>query len=231
MSYGLTVRNNDNYLQIDSEKPRLCAVHNGTYQATSEPTARVVFSKPITTQEPPCIFVQNSPEQPDVMYTGMMLSGSPYNWTGFSLSPVNIQMRPKGKWFAAVFSATTESTYGMRLWDENGSPIYDTETAPVIVTKASHTWLNSERVQIGTNAFAFKYNNTMVSSILSDEYFMINPFSRSALTQVYYTVPTGVKYDWQSQRLQVFIVTNISGGIAWNNIGQYAGIFARLPGT
>lgn len=50
MSYGLTVRNNDNYLQIDSEKPRLCAVHNGTYQATSESTARVVFPKPITTQ-------------------------------------------------------------------------------------------------------------------------------------------------------------------------------------
>lgn len=231
MSYGLIVNNDSNYIQIDSEKPRLCALYSGTYQATDSRLATIVFPSPITTVEPPCIFIQNSPERPDDIYTEMLITGSSGNWTGFTLNTLNVQNRPKGKWFASVFGSIGSASYGLRIWDDSSKIIYDSGAPPVIVTKASQTWQNPNRINMGSNAFAYVYNNTMVSDISSDEYFMINPFSRSALvSNVSYYIPAGVKYNWTEKRLQIYIVTNTQG-LVWTDIGAYAGVFARLPGT
>lgn len=230
MSYGIIVANNDNYIQIDSERPRLCAVYNGTYTATDSPLVTVDFPAAITTLEPPCIFLQNSPDQNSLMYTGLRILGSAGSWTGFRLSAMYPDNRPTGKWFVAIFSAATQASYGLRIWDSAGGAVFDSGATPVIVTKASQSWTYPDRVNISVNAWAYRYNNTMVSPIVSDEYFMVNPFSRGMLTSQFYTVSTGIKYDWQANRLQMFAITN-SQGVVFNDVGAYAGVFARLPGT
>jgi len=58
MSYGFIARNNDSYIQIDSETPRLCAIHRGNYAATFDRVARVSFPSPITTVDPPRVASQ-----------------------------------------------------------------------------------------------------------------------------------------------------------------------------
>lgn len=232
MTYGMQIRNGDNYLQIDSESPRLCALYNGTYQAVGGRVASVSFPQPIRTQEPPCIFIRNSPNRLDDLYDAMVITGSEGNWTGFYISANNINWRPEGKWFAAVFGAVAQSNYGVRIWGPTGEIIFDSGSTPVIVTKANQNWAYAGFIQFPNLGGAHLYNNSMVAPIAEDEYFMINPFSRGLLQpqQINWT-PTGIRFDWASNRLQIYALTNRPSGGVWLDIGQPAGVFARLPGT
>ena len=85
MSFGLTVRNDDSFIQIDSETPRLCSVFNGAYAATGDRVARVAFPAAITTEEPPCIFIRNSLDRARELYDGMTI-----NWRGQVLQIAHI---------------------------------------------------------------------------------------------------------------------------------------------
>ena len=66
---------------------------------------------------------------------------------------------------------------------------------------------------------------------MEDEYFMINPFSRGQLNPglAIWNV-AGVRFDYGSNRVQLFITTNRPGAV-WTDIGQPSAVFARLPGT
>lgn len=230
MTYGLKVVNEHNYIQIDSDTPRLCALESGRYQATDDRYARVTFKNAITTEEPPCIFIQNSQDQNEVLYDGAKVIGSAGYWTGFELSANNTQWRPKGKWFVAVFASAAKDSYGLRIWSSSAKVIFDSGATPVVVTRAGQDWSLSGYIQFPNLGGAYQYNNSMSAPLMPDEYFMINPFSRGLLTQFSYAAPTGVRYDWTTQRLQIYAVTNVSGAV-YIDIGQPAAIFARLPGT
>ena len=231
MSFGLTVRNDDSFIQIDSETPRLCSVFNGAYAATGDRVARVAFPAAITTEEPPCIFIRNSPDRAHELYDGMTINGSAGNWTGFSISANNVSWRPAGKWFAAVFASRTAAQYGLRLWSAAGSLVYDSGAAPVIMTRASHAWAYAGSTQHPPLGNAFYWVNGALGPLKEDEYFMINPFSRGQLNPGLARWNTaGVRFDYGANRLQLFIITNRPGGV-WTNIGQPSAVFARLPGT
>lgn len=176
MTYGLTVQNNDNYIQIDSDTPRLCAMCNGSYAASGSSAVTITFPKPIKTTEPPCIFIRNA-NQGSVLYNGMYILGSPGNWTGFQLSAGNVNWRPSGKWFAAVFASQSSALWGLRMWDAAGVIIYDSGLPPVLVTKATNAWSYQGAVQLDIGR-AYYYLSAAVGALATDEYFMINPFSR-----------------------------------------------------
>lgn len=232
MSYGLSVTNDSNYLQIDSDTPRLSAIYNGTYLAVGSRVAAITFPSPITTQEPPCIFIRNIQSKPDDAYTEMPMTGGPGNWTGFQIWAGNINSRPEGKWFAAIFGSVAQSQYGMRLWGSAGEIIYDSGSTPVIVTKANQTWTYAGFIQAPTLGGSHLYNNGVVGPLASDEYFMMNPFSRGLLQpQVINWTQAAARYDWSAQRLQIYAITNRPSGGVWLDIGQPAAIYARLPGT
>lgn len=227
MSFGLFVRNNSNYIQIDSDSPRLCALYSGAYAASGSETAVVVFPSPIQTVEPPCIFIQNSAGQPDVLYGNMVITGSAGNWTGFYVQAANVTWRPAGKWFAAVFASRSSSSFGLRMWDANGSIIYDSGATPVVVTKATNAWTFQGVVQL-TVGQAYYYRAEFVGAIASDEYFMINPFSRGHLAPSRVTVNrSGVRFNYAENRLQLYSV----GSTGFSDIGAPGVVFARLPGT
>ena len=227
MSFGLLVRNNDNYVQIDSESPRLCALYSGTYQATSSDTATVVFPSPITTTEPPCIFVRNTETRPDDLYRLMLITGAPNNWTGFTISAANVTWRPAGKWFAAVFASKSNASWGLRMWGADGSVIYDSGATPVTVTKATNSWSFQGSIQLAIGN-AYYYRAEAVGPLVSDEYFMINPFSRGILAPQRATWnQSGIRFNYSENRLQLYSV----GTTGWIDPGMPGVIFARLPGT
>lgn len=232
MSYGLKVVNDDSYIQIDSDTPRLCAIHSGTYQAVDSRVAVVNFPTPITTIEPPCIFIQNSSTQPDYVYDGAYLKGSSGNWTGFELSVANVTWRPTGKWFCAVFASQAQDDFGMRLWSAEGKVIFDSGTTPVVVTRATNVldyrgYYNYET--LGSVVW-YSFNFGSSSPMLSDEYFMINPFSRDVPYRDAIVFNTGIKWDWGANELRFYTFTNIPGA-GWTDRGGPGAVFARLPGT
>lgn len=229
MSYGLSVTNDSSYLQIDSDNPRLCALYKGTYSSGSN-TSIITFPDAIKTAEPPCVFLQNSSSRNDDLYDQMYMTGSPGNWTGFVLRANNINMRPMGKWFAAVFASLASSKYGLRLWNSAGGLLFDSGATPIIFTKANHNWIYQGVVQFPTIGAGYYYANALVAPLAADEYFMMNPYSRGAVDTAGDFLPRGVRFNYSTRRLEMYIVTNDPAG-PWADQGQPGAIFARLPGS
>ena len=229
MSYGLRVVNSNSYVQIDSDTPRLCSLYNGTYSAGSR-IAIVTFPAAITTPEPPCIFIRNSPSAPDDVYTQTILTGSPGNWTGFQVWANNINSRPIGKWFAAVFATKANGNYGMRIWGANGQLVFDSGATPVTVTRASNSWSYVSYGQQGPIGTATYYKCNIASGpLLEDEYFMINPFSRTMLAPNNLTsMNAGIRWVYASNELSLYAIGSRAN---WLDIGSPGAVFARLPGT
>ena len=229
MSYGLRVVNNNSYVQIDSDTPRLCSLYNGTYSAGSR-VAIVTFPAAITTPEPPCIFIRNSPSAPNDIYTQTILTGSPGNWTGFQVWANNINSRPTGKWFAAVFATKANGNYGMRIWGANGQLVFDTGATPVTVTRASNSWSYISYGQQGPIGTATYYKCNIASGpLLEDEYFMINPLSRTMLAPNNVTsMDAGIRWVYASNELSLYAIGSRAN---WLDIGAPGAVFARLLGT
>ena len=227
MSYGLEAINDNSYVQIDSETPRLCAIYNGIYLPSGR-FSYVTFPSPITTAEPPCIFIQNSPTRPGDIYNSMTVNGGPGAWTGFTLATNNIAYLPTGKWFAAVFASRSTSEYGIFCWAGDTKLIYDSGAAPVIFTRASHSWSYQGVVVVGELGQGYAWANNMVGPLLSDEYFMINPFSRGVLQYHTTAAERGVRFNYDGNYLQIYSFSAIS---PWTNAGAPGAVFARLPGT
>lgn len=227
MTFGLRVSNDSNYIQIDSELPRLCAVYSGTYAASGHYGIEVVFPSPISTAEPPCIFIQNSPAQPGVLYSAMVIRGAPGAWTGFYLESGNVTWRPQGKWFAAVFASISAATWGLRMWDGSGNVIYDSGATPIIFTKSTNSWAYVGTIQLAIGN-AYYYRAATTGPMASDEYFMINPFSRGTLApQQTSWNPSGVQFDYSDNSLFMYSI----GFTGWIDPGAPGAVFARLPGT
>ena len=229
MSYGITVRNDASYMQIDSDTPRLCCLCNGVYSAGSR-VAVVTFPAPITTQEPPCIFIRNAESAPGDLYTQTLITGSAGNWTGFQVTANNVNSRPIGKWFAAVFASRALETYGMRIWGAASELVFDSGVAPIVVTRASNSWSYVSYGQQGPIGTATFYKcNLQAGALLSDEYFMINPFSRTILTPSNLnSTDAGVRWDYSANALGLYAISNRSN---WMDIGAPGAVFARLPGS
>lgn len=229
MSYGLIVSNDNNYVQIDSDTPRLCAVQRGTYSAGSN-TAVVTFSPAITTQEPPCIFLRNDPSRNGELYDKLLITGSAGNWTGFQVRANNINWRPTGKWFAAVFASVANSGYGMRLWGEAGQLVYDSGATPIVVTKSNSVWSYQGTVRFPSLGSAFFYVNALVAPLASDEYFLMNPFSRGTVNYTGSYHRRGVTFNYSTNRMEMYIVAYPQDPPQINQ-GNPAALYARLPGA
>lgn len=230
MTFGLIAINNDDYVQIDSDNPRLCAIYNGTYQAVGSRTATVTFPAAVTTTEPPCIFIRNDPSRPNDLYYETVITGSAGAWTGFQIVAGNSTHRPLGKWFVAVFASKSTATYGLRMWDAAGKICYDSGATPIIVTKASNFWTYAGSTSLPDYGAQYYWNSNLSSAILSDEYFMINPFARGVMRPNNGDwTDLGVKFNYSTNRLQLYVV-DIGFG-PWTDQGDMAAVFARLPGT
>lgn len=222
-SYGFLAINDAGYVQIDADKPRLSVLSSGTYQGTSM-TVTVSFPSPITTQEPPCVFIRPSTSIGTELYYAMSILGNPGGWTGFSISTRNVAYLPSGKWFAAAFAPTASATYGLRIWDGGAACVYDSGAAPAVVTNVVQSWAYVGAVS-GTLAGHYYWRASY--SVAEDEYVMINPFTLPALSATSPAAsPTAISLNYAQQYAEIY--QQGPGGTVFTNKGNVPAVFARL---
>jgi hypothetical protein len=135
MSYGLAFTNNDSTVILDSEFARLVIVQQGTWSGTGAGVG-VAFTVPVTTAEPPLVFVR--PAQSNVFCFCKIL-GTPGNWTGFSFVGITGQAT-SGSWFSGVFKSQPLEDYGLRLWDAASTLLFDSGTPVAQFTRILSSW-------------------------------------------------------------------------------------------
>jgi hypothetical protein len=220
MSYGLIAINEDSYVQIDSDSPRLCLMYKGSYGGSSY-VVNITFPAPITTVEPPMIFIRPNAGSRNEMLGQLSINGSSGNWTGFSLHSRNVTFQPTGLWFAAVFATKANSGFGMRLWDDGGTLIYDTGNLPVQVITARADWVyaGTETMTIGVTALWY-----ISRGLAAGEYMMINNFAQASMAASASGAWTGIGVAYSENRTYMFQVSVAP----WIDEGYKPVLYARL---
>jgi hypothetical protein len=179
MSYGLEFTNNSNIVTLDSEYARLAIICSGRYSPTQESNLGSVtaFPAPITTQEPPLVFVR--PDASGVpALTRCKILGSAGAWTGFYVrAQSNSYAQPNGQYFAAAFRASVSAEYGMRLWDGASTVIYDNGNPSALFTRAFQNWTFEKTVYDSATTNYFNYYKTLEAMPPAGEFLLLNTFS------------------------------------------------------
>lgn len=108
MAYGLQFRNNNNVVTIDSEFARLVVISSGRYAPTEEGGmgSTTYFVRPVTSQEPPLVFVRPDTVSGIAGLSNVRLIGSAGNWVGFYVRTYSsATAQPNGRYFVAAFAA------------------------------------------------------------------------------------------------------------------------------
>ncbi len=178
MSYGFEYINNNDVVTVDSEFSRLVVVSKGRYAPTQESGlgSTTYFSKVVTTQEPPLVFVKPDKVNAVAGLCRALITGSPGNWTGLYVRAYNAaSAQPNGSYFAAGFQVTASAQYGAQLNDSSESLIFDTGSPVAIFTRALQTWTY---VTSGADAQGIPMAYFSVPfDFSSNEYMLINNFA------------------------------------------------------
>lgn len=222
MSFGFRSLNNNNYVQIDTETPRICVLDQGSYISDSS-TAYGTFNKVITTSEPPLIFIHPTDSSNfNRPYYRMNFQGSSGNWTGFNIEAGNVQDRPTGKFFVGQWQVMNTATgFGMRIWNADSSLLYDSGAPSVNVTFASGDWTYLGYIQYpdygGRTTWAISHN------LAANEYMMMNPFAVGFTNAVGGNV-AAITADYTNNRI---LLTTTSTS-AWLEVGHRALVCAKI---
>ncbi|SED31339.1 hypothetical protein SAMN04490185_3236 [Pseudomonas frederiksbergensis] len=171
MSFGFQSINDNAFVQIDAEAPRLCMLAKGVYSGTTN--ASGVFARAITSADPPLVFVRPDPGAIQVPIS-VWFTGGPGNWTGFTMKASNVNATLSGQYFAATWASMGTAAYGLRLWDQNATLVYDSGAPAVVVTFAAGNWtyLGEEQLTVGHRYF-WGINKMLGAG----EYVSLNPFA------------------------------------------------------
>ncbi|PMY37301.1 hypothetical protein C1Y35_19635 [Pseudomonas sp. GW456-L14] len=143
MSYGMQFMNNGDVVTLDSEFARLMVISTGRYAPTEEGGlgSTTTFARPVTSQEPPLVFIRPDTVNGVAGLCRMRLTGSAGNWTGFYVRAYSADTaQPNGRYFVAAFGAQPVAQYGARLWDGTGKLLFDSGTSAATFTRAFQNW-------------------------------------------------------------------------------------------
>lgn len=169
MSFGLTFVNNSNVVTLDSEFSRLVIVDSGTWTTNSSQNTPIFFKAPVTTTEPPLVFVR--PNAANTFYFCQVI-GTPGNWTAVSFSTALVGST--GKWFAGVFRSTPTATFGLRLWDANKNLIFDNGTPCAQFTATVNNWTYLGSTSTGQGTSRLIWTPTGGFPLSNGDYMLIN---------------------------------------------------------
>ena len=217
MSFGFQSINDNAFVQIDAEAPRLCMLTKGTYSGTTN--ASGVFARAITSQDPPLVFIR--PDQGTIQVPiSVWFTGGPGNWTGFTMKASNVYATLSGQYFAAAWASMGTAAYGLRLWDQNATLVYDSGAPAVIVTFAAGNWtyLGTEQLTVGRRYF------WGINKVLGvGEYVSLNPFAMNC-----HNGATGggcaLGVDYANGRIMMYSLATT----AWTNQGHRPFLCAKL---
>lgn len=172
MTYGFQSINDNAFVQIDSEAPRLCVLTKGSYSGTTN--ASGVFARAVTSQDPPIVFIRPNQTGAIQVPISVWFTGGPGNWTGFTMKASNVDSTLSGQYFVAAWASMGTAAYGMRLWDGAGTLIYDSGAPAVVVTFAAGNWtyVGSEVLVVGR-----RYIWSINKALGVGEYISLNPFA------------------------------------------------------
>jgi len=217
MSYGFQSINDNSFVQIDSEMPRLCMLTKGSYAGSTD--ASGVFARPITSQDPPIVFIRPDPGGIQVPIS-IWFTGGPGNWTGFSMKASVVTATLSGQYFVAAWASMGTAAYGMRLWGPGGELVYDSGAPAVVVTFAAGNWtyLGDEVLTVGR-----RYIWGIGKSLGADEFISLNPFAMNC-----HNASTGggcaLGVDYANGRILMYsLATN-----AWTDQGHRPFLCAKL---
>lgn len=177
MTYGVQFTNNSNVVTLDSEFARLSVIASGRFQPTEESGlgSTTYFARPVTSQEPPLVFIRPDTVNAIAGLCRMRLIGSAGNWTGFYVRAYNVNTaQPNGRYFVAAFAAQAVSGYGARIWDAAGKLIFDSGTASANFTRSFQSWtyVTSDLDQQGVTRIYY----TVPFNFPENEYLLLNSF-------------------------------------------------------
>ncbi|PHN28983.1 hypothetical protein [Pseudomonas sp. ICMP 561] len=207
MTYGLQFVNSNNVVTLDSEYARLMVISSGRFSPTEESGfgSTTYFARPVTSQEPPLVFVRPDTVNRVAGLCLMRVIGGPGNWTGFYVRAYdNKTAQPNGRYFVAAFGAQAVADFGMRLWDGASSLLFDSGTPNAIFTRSFQSW-NYERYDTSDQGFTRIYYSVPFN-FPEDEYLLINSFgmgmnSGSAITR-------GLYCWWDFPRSKLYAITS-----------------------
>ncbi|RBB97561.1 hypothetical protein C3E97_028000, partial [Pseudomonas sp. MWU12-2115] len=95
MNFGFQSINDNSFVQIDSEAPRLCLLTKGAYSGVSSATG--VFARAVTSVDPPLVFIR--PDQTGAIQVpiSVWFTGGAGNWTGFTIKASNVNSTLSGQ--------------------------------------------------------------------------------------------------------------------------------------
>lgn len=213
-SYGLSVINDQGTVTLDSEFSRLCVFHKGRFSNG----VVITFSTPIPSQEPPLVFVR-----PDntggTISVGSLFYGSAGNWTGVSI--VGQGGTVAGNLFVAAFKSSTVASYGLRLWNEQGSVVFDSGTQAAVFTRVLQNWTYTNTTRDAQGYYLNWYSVPLNYS--GGDYLMVNNARMYMMAGSDSARVTGLTFDFAANALR-FRVT------ARNNPYYFAlpAIFGKL---
>lgn len=179
MSYGLSVVNDAGTIIIDNTYKILVFSERGSFRITSQYTDKpgyggINFSKPITTVEPPQIFIRRESGVTSTLTVYCRLRGSSGNWTGFTLisgAGGSALQNHLVEYVACKFSDTVSTdNYGLNMWDESGDPIFSSSDKIVKYGKFTKSW--------GLDRSRNPYSYTSGLTIDEDDFICISSIDR-----------------------------------------------------
>lgn len=219
MAFGFRSINDSSYVQIDADSPRMCMLYKGSYSSSGY-VATVTFPAPVTTQEPPLVFLRPSAANSNELYRSMVLTGSAGNWTGFVVSSANINYQPAGDWFVAAFASRGASNFGLRLFGTDGALIYDSGAYSVVVTTVLSTWTYVGKIQLEASSY---YKWVAGRALQAGEYFLLNVFSLGIQDSGSGST-CAVSIDYPNNQTCMWG----NGFTAWTSQGNRPVVFAKL---
>lgn len=218
MSYGFQSINDNSYVQIDSEAPRLCVLTKGSYSGSTNVTG--TFARAVTSQDPPLVFIRPNQTGTIQVPISVWFTGGPGNWTGFSMKASVVDATLSGLYFVAAWASMGTAAYGIRLWDQNGALVYDSGAPAVVVTFAAGNWtyLGSEVLTVGRR-YIWGINKTLGVG----EYVSLNPFAMNC-----HNDSTGggcaLGVDYSGGRIMMYSLAST----AWTDQGHRPFLCAKL---
>lgn len=172
MSYGFQSINDNSFVQIDSEAPRLCVLTKGSYSGST--VASGTFARAVTSADPPMVFIRPNQTGAIQVPISVWFTGGPGNWTGFSMRASVVDATLSGLYFVAAWASMGTAAYGMRLWDGGGALVYDSGAPAVVVTFAAGNWTYQGLEQLSVGR---RYIWSIAKALGAGEYISLNPFA------------------------------------------------------
>lgn len=206
MSYGLEFSNSSNVVVLDSEYARLMVIGSGRFQPTEESGlgSTTYFPRPVTSQEPPLVFVRPDTVNAIAGLCRMRLIGSAGNWTGFYVRAYDVNTaQPNGRYFVAQFGAQPVSDYGMRMWNPASQLLFDSGTANANFTRSFQTW-SYEKFDYSSQNLVRSYYSVPFN-FPENEYLLINSFSMSLSSGS--AIPRDLYCWWDFPNSKLYAIT------------------------